>query len=247
LGGVFNDANTRIEPSEVAGFNQTFRTIIPESVLGPVAGTEFETWNVGFEQSFASGTYFDVEGQWLNSKAPQTVGDLTNHLIMAIPDSPSSTVERLAFHEKTLFVGLHQLVGNRLTIGARYRLSSADLDGVFTEVPFTVRKLVPLNQNEESNLHQLALYANYNLPCGFFSQFQSIWSSQSNVGFAVPEPGDDFWHFNLFAGYRFPHRHAEIRLGILNLTDRDYGLEPLNFFIEMPHRRTFTVSFKFNF
>src|SRR5260221_8139284 len=41
---------------------------------------------------------------------------------------------------------------------------------------------------------------------------------------SLAEPGDDFWHFNAFVGYRFPRRRAELRVGVLNLTDRDYRL-----------------------
>jgi outer membrane receptor protein involved in Fe transport len=33
---------------------------------------------------------------------------------------------------------------------------------------------------------------------------------------------------NAFAGYRSPRRRAELRLGLLNLTDRDYRLSPPN-------------------
>ena len=60
-------------------------------------------------------------------------------------------------------------------------------------------------------------------------------------------PGDNFWQLNVFAGYRFPHRRAEVRLGVLNLTDRDYRLNPLNLVSEPPRERTFYASFRFAF
>ena len=247
LGGAFNDASTRIEPSEVAGFNQAFRSVIPESVAGNVPGTEFETWNVAVDQKFPTRTYVDVEGEFLNSRGDRSEGAFTNKFILALPDSPSSTSRNFDFHEKTLALNINQLVGKEWSLGARYRLSQADLTGSFAGIPLGIATKAGINQDETSTLHQLNLYANYNLPCGFFSQLQSIWSMQSNKGFTPNEPGDDFWHFNIFAGYRFPQRHAEIRLGVLNLTDQDYQLDPLNFYLEMPRRRTFAASFKFNF
>jgi hypothetical protein len=43
LGGIYHDNSVRLEPTGVAGFNQAFRSLIPESVAGPVPATEFET------------------------------------------------------------------------------------------------------------------------------------------------------------------------------------------------------------
>ena len=48
-------------------------------------------------------------------------------------------------------------------------------------------------------------------------------------------------------GGRFARRMAEIRLGILNLTDRDYQLNPLNLYSELPRQRAFSASLKLNF
>src|SRR6185503_17836799 len=39
LGGVFFDTSVRLEPTQVAGINQAFRSLIPESVVGLVPGT----------------------------------------------------------------------------------------------------------------------------------------------------------------------------------------------------------------
>ena len=42
-------------------------------------------------------------------------------------------------------------------------------------------------------------------------------------------------------------RRAELSVGVLNLTDRDYKLNPLTLYNELPRERLLTVSFKFNF
>ncbi|HXJ75469.1 MAG TPA: TonB-dependent receptor, partial [Candidatus Dormibacteraeota bacterium] len=87
LGGVFFDQSVRLEPTQVGGFNQAFRSLIPESVAGLVPGTRFETWGVGLDQSIkVTGpfrSYLVVEGQWLNSDGNRTVGMLTNSDIFA--------------------------------------------------------------------------------------------------------------------------------------------------------------------
>jgi outer membrane receptor for ferric coprogen and ferric-rhodotorulic acid len=96
-------------------------------------------------------------------------------------------------------------------------------------------------------LQQLSLHAIYNHRYGGFAQFQAQWNLQSNHGYAPALPGDDFWQFNAFAGYRFPRRKAELTLGVLNFADRNYRLNPLNLYTELPRERTFVVRFKFNF
>ena len=65
-----------------------------------------------------------------------------------------------------------------------------------------------------------------------------------------PLLGSDYFpavHFNLEGGYRFPQRRAEIRIGLLNLTDQDYRLNPLNLMAAIPRSRTLAVSLKFRF
>ena len=60
-------------------------------------------------------------------------------------------------------------------------------------------------------------------------------------------PGDDFFQHNLFAGYRFAHRRAEILLGILNLAGQDYHLNPLTVYAELPRERTFMARLQLQF
>ena len=61
------------------------------------------------------------------------------------------------------------------------------------------------------------------------------------------EPGDDFWQFNAFAGYRFLHRKAEVTLGLLNITDQNYNLNPLNLYNELPRSRTLALRLQLSF
>ena len=56
-----------------------------------------------------------------------------------------------------------------------------------------------------------------------------------------------FAQFNVFAGYRFPRRRAELTVGLLNIADQDYRLNPLNLHADLARERTLTVNFKFNF
>src|SRR5207249_6028513 len=74
LGGVFYDGSVRLEPTQLAGFNQAFRSIIPESVAGNIPGSRFETWGAAIDQKLPSQTYLGVTGEILKSKADALVG-----------------------------------------------------------------------------------------------------------------------------------------------------------------------------
>ncbi len=248
LGGVFFDNSIRLEPVQVAGFNQAFRSLIPESVAGLVPGTEFETWGVGWDQSFPTRTYLTVQADWLRSDGTRTLGLLTNSdIFVPIADSATSTRQALDFEERSLLISLNQLVGQAWAFGARYKLTEADLETHSLDIAPAVTGAGILNQDVAATLHQVMLFANYNHRCGFFGEFNAVWSQQSNRHYTPDIPGDDFWQLNLYLGYRFKMRHAEARLGLVNLTDQDYQLNPLTLYNELPRQRAVTCSFKFYF
>ena len=87
----------------------------------------------------------------------------------------------------------------------------------------------------------------YNHNSGFFARTEALWNRQVNHGYQPALPGDDFWQFDVFAGYRLFQRRAQVQIGMLNLTDRDYRLNPLNLYAELPRQRTFTAGFQFSF
>ena len=82
-------------------------------------GTEFETINVGFDQSLRTGTYFGIEAEQLSSDGDRTVGMLTNaNPFLLAPDSPSSTRQTLEFRERSVSAYAAQLLGVRRVLEA---------------------------------------------------------------------------------------------------------------------------------
>jgi outer membrane receptor for ferric coprogen and ferric-rhodotorulic acid len=163
--------------------------------------------------------------------------------------SPTTLDESLNYEEKALTANLNQLVAQDWALGAVYRFSQAKLHDRFPEIPTTaaVPAGFPADAKLEATLHRLSLYTIYNHPSGFFAQGEADWYSQDNRGYSTALPPDDFWQFNLFVGYRFSRRRAELRLGLLNMSNQDYHLSPLNLAPDLPRTRTLAVSFKFNF
>ncbi len=252
LGGVFFDQSVRLEPVQIGGFNQAFRSLIPESVVGLVPGTRFETWAAGVDTVLEeTGTYIVLEGQFLKSEAQPTAGVFTNATspqtvaVAALPTGFSTLRRTLDYDEQSLLASINQLVGRDYSVGVSYRLTHANLVQRFPDIPQAVAGT--FNRDETATLHQLHLFGIYNSPSGFFALADTVWSRQSNRGYSTAIPGDDFWQFNLYGGYRFFQRRAEISVGLLNLTGQNYRLNPLTLYNELPRERTLAASFKWYF
>lgn len=243
LGGLFYDGSVRLEPTQVGGFNQAFRSVIPESVVGLVPGSEFETFGLALDQDFATGTYVSIAAEQLNSSARRSIGAFDLQLLG--PAIPSSIPDRIEFEERSLTFSLHQLLGKHWSFSASYRVTDADLSEHTGGL--TPALAAAIDRDLEATLHQVHLAGTLNLPCGFFASVGTVWSQQSNRGYSPDIPGDDFWQFNAFAGYRFLRRHAELRLGLLNIGDTDYRLNPLTLYSELPRERTLAARFQFGF
>lgn len=253
LGGVSFDQSFRLEPSQVAGFNQAFRSLIPESVAGALAAPEFEIYGVQLEHQFRTQTYFGISAGLLQSDGERQVGAVEFDLIPLTPTpdpyQPTSTRQTLDYEEQILTTTIHQLLGRDFAVGAIYQVSEANLVSVYPDIspavflagPFTLRT------EEEAVLHQVRLYGVFNHPSGFFCGAEGLWNMQDNSKDSAALADDEFWQFNLHAGYRWWQRRAELRVGLLNLTDQDYRLNPLNLTAHLPRERTLTVSFRFSF
>ncbi|HXI50568.1 MAG TPA: hypothetical protein VNH84_03670, partial [Candidatus Saccharimonadales bacterium] len=80
-----------------------------------------------------------------------------------------------------------------------------------------------------------------------FGQAEALWFRQQPGAALSGVPDEDFWQFNLIGGYRFWRRRVEAAAGVLNLSDRDYRLHPLNVTAALPRERTFVARLKFYF
>ena len=246
LTGASFDQSFQLEPSQIAGFIQSYRSIIPESVSGPNAGAEFETYGLSLEQDFPTGTYLGLTGGILNSKVNRTVGAF----IKTQPQiaSPSGLNEDLDYREYSLVATANQLIGNGWSLGARYGLTRSRLTDVFPQAQ-DARFLIDFQPSQESKslLHQLDLFVVYNHPWGLFARCDALWYGQSNENETNHLLGEHFWQVNALLGYRFPGRRAELSFALLNLNDQNYNLNPLTLYNDLPRGRTMAFRFLLNF
>jgi outer membrane receptor protein involved in Fe transport len=250
VAGPSLDQSVQLEPSQVAGFIQSYRSIIPESVAGPNVGAKFETFGLSLEQKLPTGTYLGLAGEILNSKVDRTVGAFLYDPLSFINLTaiPSGLGEKLDYDERSILATVNQLVANGWSLGVRYRLTEARLTDDFPETQNTlIFNFFEPHQKTRSLLHNTDLFVIYNHPSGFFAEFDALWYKQTNQSDITSLPGEDFWQFNSLIGYRFPGRRMSVTLGLLNLTDQNYQLNPLTLYNDLPRGRTVALRLLLNF
>jgi hypothetical protein len=195
-----------------------------------------------------------LSGEFLYSKLNDLAGTFVFYPDLTVTTNviyASGLEQSMNYRERSLVFTVDQLLGRQWAVGARYRLSQANLDLNHPDInPAKLVNAEPafyLRQNLCSVLQTVNLHANWNHPSGLFSSLEANWYHQDNSGFLPAEPGDDFVQFNAYAGYRFWHRRAEMTVGLLNIADQNYQLEPLNLYNEMARSRTFLARFQLSF
>jgi Tfp pilus assembly protein PilF len=257
LQGASLEEAAQIEPSQVAGFVQSYGSIIPGSIVGGTAGAHFETYDLSLEQRFPTRTYLTISGEMLNSTLDQTVGVFEYSPPFIRTAFPSGLENDLNYHERTVLLAVNQLLGKNWSVGAQYRWSQAVLENNYPAVAPSVilsndgGYFLPY-QKTKGLMNQVELTAIYNHPSGVFARGDATWYSQSNSGYDTQynpggEPGDSFWELNAFIGYRSPHRRIETSLGLLNISNQGYSLNPLNIYNQLPYKRTIAYNFTINF
>lgn len=242
LGGSYYDTSVRLEPVQVAGFTQAFRSLIPESVAGLAPGSEFETIGVGLDHKFPTQTYVVLAAERLTSSAGQNYGAfLWTVSGGGLVAPPVTEARRLDYEERTFNAAINQLLGDRWSAGINYRLTDSQLDEVYPA------NFGNLNRAVTATLHQVSSFVRFNHECGFFGELSGSWNRQTNQGYTPDLADEEVWLCDVFVGYRFLQRRGEVRVGILNLGDQDYRLNPLNLHEEWFRERTLFTSLRLNF
>ncbi len=236
LGGVSLDESYRLEPTQIAGFPQAFRSLISESIVGSVSAPAYEVLGTALDLKLGSRTYVGIQAQRLATTVQRYQG------IFALeggltPGMADSTPEYLDYKEYTLGLNVNQLLGDDFVAGLSYNLTEADLHDLLPNLVSVPG--ISADTTDHAHLHNITGYILFNHPSGFFAKAETQWYEQQNDGFSPAEPGDEFFQQNFYAGYRCFDRRVELTLAVLNVTGQDYKLSPLTVYQELPRKCVF--------
>lgn len=244
LGGVSNEGDLRLEPTQLAGFSQTYRTLISETMFGSVEAPVFDVAGGALDLKLKPGTYVTLEGLWKQSRVDRNFGYFDFdpfRPLPAPPGMPAQSLERVDYRETSARFLLNQRLAEHFFLEAGYQFTHSALARELVDIPATATFERHIRQ--QADLHEALGALVFTHQTGLFARAETRWLHQDND---AGLPDSDFPMLNLYAGYRFHHR-AELTLGLLNAADREYRLQALNYYQEMPRERTFYVRLKFNF
>ena len=245
LSGLTFDESYRLEPVQLAGFSQTYRTLIPESLAGSVSGHHLELAGAALDLKFPTRTYIGIQGTFGKSDVDRRIGAfiIDQGLTRQPPGAITNLQEKLRYREWSLSGGVHQLLGDHLVLGVTYGFSHAELDKGIAGTG--------LASSEEADLHSLRSTVTLNFTEGWFANFalHALWQTDP-IAFAAATPpvseDQTFMPIDAEVGWRFPRQRGEISMGVMNLLDDDYRLAPLSGLPEFPRQQTVFARLRMN-
>lgn len=238
LGGVSLDESYRLEPVQLAGFSQAFRTVIPESVVGSVSAHDLDLGGAAIDIRLPTRTYAGIQVMVTHSDVDRQIGVFQlDAFSQPLTGGSAQIEERLRYREAAFQSSVHQLVGDDTALGVAYGYSRATLD--------RARPAAGFDGREEADLHWLRSQGVINLPGGFFAGAGGTWLWQSYDGAAR---GDEaHLQLDLEAGWRFARQTGQFSVGLLNVLNEDYRLAPLSALPELPRERVLFARLRLNF
>ena len=256
MGGVTFDESVRLEPVQLAGFNQAYRTVISESVAGSVENPLFRIMGLSVEGSLPTRTWWGANVRVIEQDVDRTVGAFSGFDSGVFPISPAffpdSTSQVLDYREIALGLSVNQLLGNEFALGAGYRMTRSELRTIFPELVGSGAAVADVE--DRATLHEIGLNAHWNSPGGLFATVEANWYLQEleddprglSPG-AAPRADDDTLQINALVGYRFNDNRCEISAGVLNIADNDYRFSPLSPYGNIARERTTVLRCRISF
>ena len=194
------DETFRLEPTQIAGFGQAFRTLAAETVTSSVSAPRFEVAGVALDFKPWTNTYAGLQFESLQEDVSRTVGVFDYK-----PRNPgvqqvfAATVpEDFRYTERSVNGTLDHLLGRDWAVGLRAGFTRSELDDAYPG-------LTVLGSARAAELLRVGGHAVFNHPSGFFARVETTWYRQHNFGYgsAAESAGDSFAQADVFAGWRF--------------------------------------------
>jgi tetratricopeptide (TPR) repeat protein len=246
LGGVSLEESYRLEPTQLAGFVQDYRTLIPESLGSSVSAPDQDNWGAAADLKLPTRTYVTLQGEMLHSEVHRDMGSFDYFVANPVAPRifPSTLRQQLEYEESRAGVTARQLLGDFWSLGLRYAYVRSRLA---IRTPALAGLGPPSATHDDARLHEAGGSALYQHPSGLFGQLEARWLAQQTLESLNGQHSEMFGQLDLFAGYRLPRQRGEVVVGVLNVTGDDYRLDPVTAHPEFPRERVFyaRVSFRF--
>lgn len=245
LGGVSYDESVRLEPTQLAGFSQSFRSLISESLVGSVEAPRHEILGGALDLRPWTRAWLSLQAEALRERVDRELGVFDYDAFGSPAAVPSSTLEELDYSEYNVRAVFNQVVQENWFLEGQYQFTHSSLARSLPDIAATPAFLRTTDLT--ADMHQLGFSPTWQSPKGFFVRGEFWEIIQRTGGSAEQPPGDDFQLLNLFAGYRLPHRRGDVTLGVINLFDQDYHFSPLSYHPEYTHKRALYTRLRLNF
>ncbi|MCL4177207.1 MAG: TonB-dependent receptor [Verrucomicrobia bacterium] len=245
VGGASYDESVRLEPTQLAGFAQSFRSIVSESVVGSVEAPEYELVGVAMDLKLGERTRLTPQGGLRRQEVERQFGLFAMDFANAPPAESVQSIEQLRYDESIGRITLNHILAPEWFGELQYQFTRSELERRLPTIPATTN--FERTTRARADLHEFRAAVAWQGVSGWFARGECWWFGQELEEPGVRSSDEAFPQFNIFAGYRFPRRRGDVTLGVLNLTDEDYRLSPLNYYAELPRERTFYARLRFNF
>jgi tetratricopeptide (TPR) repeat protein len=243
MGGLSFDESFRLEPSQLLGFPQSFRTLIPETEEGIVGLPHHRTTAVALDFKVGNSVFLGVGLQELKANVDRARG------IIRYPVGPTdfhhadSSLGSARYRERELWASVHCLLGPWLSMATKYRYVDSKLRQNYEE------NLMQANfgSRHQARLHELRTSASVHHETGGFASIEHRFLIQTSSGYTSINADESSSQLNAYVGWRLKNSRAEFTLGLLNLANQDYRLNPLTPFDDLSRHRTVHARFRFYF
>lgn len=242
----------RLEPSNIAGLTTAYTSIAPTQVTSGWAGGTIDTLTLALDGKLTEDTFLSFALSYGMFSADRTIGRFTETIpTNATANDPGELTigemeQSIDYNEMSFTARIDHLLTSRTSIGASFTWQHAQIDEQLKN-DYDVSNTSPYLDDTSATLYTGSLYARYQHTNGWFAGTDlQYWIQQSHS--ISPEIADTYApNLNLSFGYRLQQQRGEITFSILNLTDEEYELNPVNNYNQPPHERTFVIQTRFSF
>ncbi len=252
MNGFRIEDSLRLEPSNIAGLTTAYTSIVPTQITSGWAGGTIDTLSLALNGKLSEETYLSFDLSYGEFAAERTFGRfIENFTTGSTANQPGELIigeidQSLDYDEISFTARADHLLTSRTSVGVSFTWQYAHIDEQLDN-DLGVSSTSPYLDDTSATLYTGSVYARYQNTNGWFAGTDlSYWIQQSDS--ITPEIGDtNAPNLNLSIGYRLQKQRGEITFSILNLTDEEYELNPVNNYSEPPHERTFVIQTRFSF